>query len=62
MSFWKAAAMGMTIVSEIAAGLLIGYFLDVKFQSEPVCLIIGVFLGTAAAFMWLYRLGKENAG
>ena len=42
-------------VSVIAAGGLLGWYLDKKFETAPLLLIIGIFAGAAAGFIYLIR-------
>ena len=61
MKYLAAIGMGLTIIAQILGGLGIGYLIDKHFDTTPICLIVGLLLGTLSAFLWLYRLGKENA-
>ncbi|MFC1728740.1 AtpZ/AtpI family protein [candidate division KSB1 bacterium] len=42
-------------VSVIAAGGLLGWYLDKKFETAPWLLIIGIFAGAIAGFIYLIR-------
>lgn len=62
----RGMAVGMRIVSELVAGVLVGgvggYFLDRWLQTTPWLLIIGLLLGTAAGFNNVYKLGMKPTG
>ncbi|MFC1921191.1 AtpZ/AtpI family protein [Chloroflexota bacterium] len=62
MKDW-AAALGMTgigffIAGSIIGGLLGGMWLDEKFGTRPVFLVIGLVLGIAFAFFGVYNILK----
>ncbi len=53
------AAMGTTIASCLAVGVLLGLYLDHLFHSAPVGLLIGIVLGTVAAVASVVRLVRR---
>ncbi len=55
----ELAFVGMTLVAAIVVGYLAGSYLDRKLNSEPVGLITGVVLGSAAGFLNLWRTVKK---
>lgn len=52
----EVLSIGFTIISCILCGTLVGYYLDTIFKMSPLFLIIGILLGTVAAFGSLYAL------
>jgi F0F1-type ATP synthase assembly protein I len=44
--------MGATIAAELAAGLGLGWLIDAFAGTAPIFLIVGVFLGIAAAVVY----------
>ena len=53
------STIGLTMAFCIAIGVLIGYYIDNKFGTDPWFLLIFFGLGIAAAFRSLYRLYKK---
>ena len=61
--FWRADAkkivtvssLGLMLPSSIAVGLVLGYFLDRVFGTQPWLLILFFFLGTASGITNLLR-------
>jgi len=45
------------ILSYIIVGLIIGYYLDTKFNSMPLCIIIFTIMGFASS---IYKLSKRK--
>ena len=69
----RLAALGLLGVGFFVAGSIIlgvvgGHWLDSKFNSEPLCLIIGLLLGVVVAFYGVYAMlrplldGNKNKG
>lgn len=54
------ASLGMSVAFAIVIGLGIGYWLDKKFGTEPVLLLIGLAFGIAAGFSNIYRAGQKG--
>lgn len=53
------AAMGTTIASCLAVGVLFGLYLDHLFHSAPVGLLVGIVLGTVAAVASVVKLVRR---
>jgi F0F1-type ATP synthase assembly protein I len=49
------AAMGMTIATSEAVGVVAGLYADRWLGSAPVCLVLGIGLGTVAAVVGVVR-------
>jgi len=73
MSRWVAAmrliGVGFFIGGSILLGVFAGRWLDSRLDTEPVFVIVGLFLGIAVAFYGVYQMllplisnrqGKEN--
>jgi len=60
MRRWVAAlrlvGVGFFIGGSIVVGVVTGLWLDSKFNSAPVWVIIGLFLGLIIAFYGVYRM------
>ncbi|GBF50567.1 hypothetical protein LPTSP4_20930 [Leptospira ryugenii] len=56
----QMAGAGFEFVSSIALFVWIGYWLDGYFSTEPLCLLVGFFLGFISAFYLLIKKAKEN--
>ena len=60
MSRWVAAlrltGVGFFIGGSIVLGVFIGLWLDSKFNTEPILVIIGLVLGLAVAFYGVFRM------
>ena len=60
--------LGLRFALAIILGTGGGYWLDLKFHTLPLFLIIGLFIGMTSGFMTLYRavyppkMTKENEG
>ena len=55
------SSLGLMLPSAIAVGLVLGYFLDKAFGTQPWLLILFFFLGTASGLTSLLRgLSKLN--
>lgn len=54
--FALAMTVGTLLASNIAGGLVVGYFLDRWLNTAPWLLIVGTVLGTVGAFTSLYRI------
>lgn len=73
MSRWVAAmrliGVGFFIGGSILLGVFVGRWLDSRLDTEPIFVIVGLFLGIAVAFYGVYQMllplisnrqGKEN--
>ncbi len=60
MSGWVAAmrlvGVGFFIGISIVLGVVIGRWLDTKFQTEPALMVTGLILGLLVAFYGVYRM------
>ena len=56
----QLSQIGITIISCIATGILIGWFLDRLFGTTPWILLVFVFLGIAAAFRSIFDFAKKQ--
>lgn len=54
------ASLGMSVAFAIFIGLGIGYWLDKKFGTEPVLLLVGLGFGIAAGFSNIIRAGQKG--
>ena len=59
---YDALALAFLFPAAIIGGFLIGYGLDRVFGTAMICKIIFTILGTAAAFVQLFRFGKTSDG
>ncbi|MCX8084367.1 MAG: AtpZ/AtpI family protein [Calditerrivibrio sp.] len=51
MRYWlNAGSIGISFVSAIAIGTLIGYYLDKKFETRPYLTLFFMVMGIAAGF------------
>ena len=55
----KGMAMGAQFISLILGGVLLGWFLDQRLNTEPVCLIVGILTGLSLGVYQLIRLQEE---
>ncbi len=51
----RYASLGIEVGLSVVVGAALGWFIDGEFESGPWGLIIGVILGTFAAFRSLYQ-------
>jgi len=60
MRRWVAAlrlvGMGVFVGGSIVLGVIAGRCLDTKFNTEPLWMIVGLFLGLIIAFYGVYRM------
>ena len=54
------ASLGISVALAIFIGLGIGYWLDQKFETQPVLLFIGLAFGIAAGFSNIIRAGQKG--
>jgi ATP synthase protein I len=59
-SMWNLLTVGTVLVACIAAGYLLGSFLDRRLGTSPWLVVVGVLLGTAAGFVELFRTVSRN--
>ena len=64
MKRWEAAlrltGVGWYIGGCIVLGVLAGLWLDKKFNTTPILVIVGLILGVLAAFYGVYRMILPN--
>ena len=64
MNRWQAAlrlvGVGWYIGSCIVLGVIAGLWLDNKFHTKPVLVIVGLLLGVFVAFYGVYRMILPN--
>jgi F0F1-type ATP synthase assembly protein I len=60
----ELAGFGVQFVASVLLFLYAGRWLDARLHTAPLCLILGAFLGAAAAFYSLIRklTGKGRGG
>lgn len=54
------ASLGISVALSIFIGLFLGIWLDKKFETEPVLLLIGLGFGIAAGFSNIVRIAKKG--
>jgi F0F1-type ATP synthase assembly protein I len=54
-SFGNYAGLGIQLGATIIAFCFLGYWLDGLFGTRPVLMLLGTFVGAAAAFYSMYR-------
>lgn len=54
------ASLGISVALSIVIGLAIGYWLDKKFDTQPVLLLVGLGFGIAAGFSNIIRAGQKS--
>ncbi len=59
-SMMDLLAVGTMLVACIVGGYFLGSFLDRKLGTSPWLVVTGVFLGTAAGFVELFRTVSRN--
>lgn len=52
----QASSVGIAFAVAIVLGLAAGWWLDKKFDSAPICLLSGLFIGIAAGFKNLFTV------
>jgi F0F1-type ATP synthase assembly protein I len=59
-SILNLMTVGTGLVACIVTGYLLGNYLDRKLGTSPWLVVAGVFLGTAAGFVGLFRTVSRN--
>jgi F0F1-type ATP synthase assembly protein I len=60
---WRLVGVGWYVGLCIAGGVFIGRWLDGKFNTAPILVIIGLVLGSVLAFFGVYHmLTSDNNG
>lgn len=60
---WKklsASAVGIEMAVAILIGMLVGRWLDGRFDTDPLWMAIGAIVGMAAAFKGLIRVARQH--
>jgi F0F1-type ATP synthase assembly protein I len=52
----RLSGIGWYVAGSIAAGVVLGWFLDRQFDTRPVLTLIGLALGVLVAFTGMFRL------
>lgn len=52
--------IGISIIVMIGGGVILGNFLDKKFNTNLVFLIIFTVLGVASAFYYIFKMGLQD--
>lgn len=68
MAALRLIGVGFFIGSSIVLGVVVGLWLDSRFDTSPILVIIGLLLGVVVAFYGVYRMllpligSKRNEG
>ena len=54
------ASLGISVALSIVIGMALGYWLDKKFDTQPVLLLVGLGFGIAAGFSNIIRAGQKS--
>jgi ATP synthase protein I len=54
-----AVSVSANLAAPILGGILLGYWLDQWLGTKPWLILLGTFLGTAGAFLALYRVVNQ---
>ncbi len=60
-SLAKSANIGYYLITPILVGVIFGIFIDNRFNTKPIAVIIGIIFGTVGTFYNLFSLIKSNA-
>ena len=52
----RLLGLGWYVATCIVVGVVVGIFLDSRFGTKPIFTLLGVLLGTVAAFYGLYKM------
>ena len=52
--------IGISMVVPILGGLYIGKWIDARFGTEPIFLLIFIVMGVIVAFMNLFKIGTKD--
>lgn len=52
----RISGIGWFVAGSIGAGVVVGWWLDRQFDTEPVLLLVGLLLGVIAAFAGMIKL------
>lgn len=60
----KNDSTGLRIASDLIANIIVGcflgYYLDKFFETSPICLVVGLLLGSFIAFYNIYNFFKQD--
>lgn len=59
-SMGLVTGLGLSAVGSILLGVVAGLFLDRTLHTSPLFLLIGIFLGIAAAVLGVYKMLREE--
>lgn len=59
-SMGLVTGLGLSAVGSILLGVLAGLFLDRTLHTSPLFLLIGIFLGIAAAVLGVYKMLRQE--
>lgn len=48
------------LISSITGGTVLGWLLDEHFNTIPLFLLIGIFMGVGSGFVFVYRYAKAT--
>lgn len=55
----SAFDVGGYLIVPLLAGLVVGIFLDTKLGTKPICIIVGLLLGTIGSFFNLIKIVRQ---
>lgn len=55
----KYLSMGYYLVTPMLIGIIVGLYLDSRFKSKPLYILVFLFLGLAGTFYNLWKVTKE---
>jgi hypothetical protein len=58
-SYIKYAGLGLEIAVALSAPILGGYWADIKFNTSPYLLLLGIFIGLSLLIGMFVRLSKD---
>jgi len=56
---WQLLTLGWYVAACIVGGILAGVWLDQQFGVPPLFLLLGLFLGLAAAFWGMFKMLQD---
>lgn len=59
-SLAKYAGLGYYLVTPLLIGVFLGLVVDHFLQTQPICILIGIFLGVGVTFYNLINLTKRS--
>ena len=55
----KGISLAITIIGCVVSGCGLGYVIDSCLYTTPICMVIGLLVGTGLAFWYLYNWSKK---